>query len=633
MPTKEFERLLQYLQKAEKAISDDLAKTIVIQFIFKKTLYNEGKKFFGAIKKKEISEFINNMEDRKYDEVWIFLKEDLGFAVAMANMAKEYPDLRRKIIEKLPIDGSIQKEKLLLLLNYDEKNINEAFNLLKIIDLSKISYFECRPFLEIAQEKKAWDFVIEILEKLLQYEKDKRVLLHLKLQLFTANFNLGKYPEVIQIGETILHDCEEMRLLNDKNKESLLGQTILARMKRGEYVEAKVLIDKYQIYCKTFEFKVGVETEVYIKSNDAHKAIASLVAGVINAKTPTPEQYGSLFIYFTEICNLIDFPLSSLDKIEGNCFVKFKNQERWYFVGEHNELDATKISLTSKIYSILINRKIGEKVIFDDKYRLNKTEQTIEHILPIEKYIYWQCIHHAQQLSLENRWDMMEVIDVPTTGETIDTKYIIARLEDEQIKRGELFTLYCRENLPLAYLAINEGGLTNAIGCIVNENKGFIKFSSGDLAEMNQQKEVAKKIIAGEPFYIDGTSALVLTETGLLEIIYKYIINMKVPQSVINLLLETKEKTVYAPGQVGHMGYAQGKLRISTIDKEKRDSVHNSIEKSTNIFESNRNNIVAISSANKANCFSNKKFLQNYVMRVFWPKKIRFMCSLKIIYT
>ena len=224
----------------------------------------------------------------------------------------------------------------------------------------------------------------------------------------------------------------------------------------------------------------------------------------------------------------------------------------------------------------------------------------------IEKYIYWQCIHHAQQLSLENRWDMMEVIDVPTTGETIDTKYIIARLEDEQIKRGELFTLYCRENLPLAYLAINEGGLTNAIGCIVNENKGFIKFSSGDLAEMNQQKEVAKKIIAGEPFYIDGTSALVLTETGLLEIIYKYIINMKVPQSVINLLLETKEKTVYAPGQVGHMGYAQGKLRISTIDKEKRDSVHNSIEKSTNIFESNRNNIVAISSANKANCFSTK---------------------------
>lgn len=607
LPPKDFEILLQYLQEADKAISDDLAKVIIIQFNLKRNLFIDGKKFFEATKKKSIFDFIDNLENKKYDEVWIFLKADLRFAVAMANTAKEFPDLRKKIIENLPNDGSIQKEKLLLLLNYDEKNINEAFDLLKGFDLSNLSYLECRPILKIAQEKKAWEFVSKILEKLLQYETDKRVAIKLKLQLFTANLNLEKFPEVIQIGEKILSNGVEMELLDDQNKESLLGQTILARLKRGEYPDAKVLMEKYPHLSKTFGFKVTVEQEVYLKNKDPYKALASVVAGVKIRKTPTPEQYGSLFIFFIEIENLIDFPLTPLEKVGANCFVKCKDKERWYFVGDDNELDTIKISSTSEKYSKFFGKIIGETVVFDDKYRSVKTEYTIENILPIEKYILWQCMHHARKLSLDRDWDMMEMIEVPTTGKTIDTKYIIARLEDERKKRGDFFDLYCRENLPLAFLAVNEGGLTNAICRIINENKGFIKFSSGDLAEINQQIEVAKRIITGEPCYIDGTSALVLSETGLLEKIYEHIPNLKVPQSVITLLLETKEKFRYMPGQVGHMGYAKGKLTFSSVDQEKRATIQSNFENCIKYLESKPQNIGVISSANKSECFSEQR--------------------------
>jgi hypothetical protein len=146
---------------------------------------------------------------------------------------------------------------------------------------------------------------------------------------------------------------------------------------------------------------------------------------------------------------------------------------------------------------------------------------------------------------------MMEMIEVPTTGEGIDTKYIIARLEDERKKKGSLFGLYCRENVPLAFLAVNEGGLRRAIARITEENRGFIRFSSGDPTEINRQKEVAKRIISGEPFYIDGTSALVLSEPGLLEKIYENLPNLKVPQSVIAFLLETEGKFRYMPGEKG----------------------------------------------------------------------------------
>ncbi|GAG43014.1 unnamed protein product, partial [marine sediment metagenome] len=91
LPPKDFERLLQYLEGAEKAISDDLAKEIVLQFNFKKNLLTEGKTFFGAMKKESFSDFIDDLENKKYEEVWLFLKEDLRFAVGMASTAKEFP--------------------------------------------------------------------------------------------------------------------------------------------------------------------------------------------------------------------------------------------------------------------------------------------------------------------------------------------------------------------------------------------------------------------------------------------------------------------------------------------------------------------------------------------------------------
>ncbi len=607
LPEDDLKRLLEYLKNAKNEFSDSLEKTIIVQFFHKNTLLTDGKAFFEDSGRKKALEFINNIENKKYNKTWEYLKDNLRFAVAIANSAKDFPNLRKKIIEKLPDDGSIQKEKLLLLLNYDEKNTDEAFDLLKGFDLSNLSYFECKPILEIAQEKNAWDFVVKIVEQLLQYEKDEKFTLQLKLQLFTANLNLGKFTEVIKIGEEILSNIKEVNLLNDQNKEIVLGQTLWARMKRSEYDEAKELLEKHQNFSETFEFKVSVEAEIYLKNKEAEKALESVVSGICVLKTPTPEEYGRLFIFFTELGGLIDFPLVALNKVEANCFVKLKGQERWYFIGDEEELDATKITPENEKHPLFLDKKVGDKVVFDEKYSSRKEEYAIENILPIEKYILWQCMHHAQELSMQRRWDMMEMIEVPTTGDGIDPQYLIAKMEDIKKSRGDFFDLYCEQNIPLAFLALNQGGLTDALGCIINENKGFVKFSTGDLGEINQQKEIAKRIIDGETFYIDGTSALVLSESGNLEKILEYTPNLKIPQSVITLLLETKDKFRYSAGQTGHLGYAQGKLRFSSVDQNKRDHLQDNFATSIKLLESNPDNIEAISNASKMDCFSEQK--------------------------
>lgn len=607
LPDNDLNRLLNYLQNAENEFSDSLAKALIIQFLNKKTILTEGKSFFEIVKKKSVLNFIDSLQNNNNKDAWDYLKEDINFAVSIANSAKDFSDLRKIIIENLPNDDTIQKDKLLLLLNYDQQNIDEAFHLLKRLDLSNLSYFECKYILKIAQEKKAWDFVDEILVKLIEFEKDENLVLQLKLQLFTANLNLEKFRQAIIIGEELLENSKLVNIFDDKKIESLLGQTLWARMKRGEYTEAKKLLENNQKLSKTFEFKINVEAEVYLKNKETKKALSAVVSGIRLLKNPSPEDYGSLFMFFTELGNLTHFPLIDLNKVIANCFVKLKDQTRWYFIGEDLALDATKITPKSERYHLFLEKKVGDKLVFDEKYKSKKEEHVIENILTIEKYILWQCIFHVQELSMQRRWDKMEMIELPKTGDGLDPQYLIAKIEDIKKSRGDFFSVYCEQNIPLAFLALNQGGLTNALGCIINENKGFVRFNAGNLGEINEQRDIAKRIIDGEIFYVDGTSAFFLTETGKLEKILKNAPNLKIPQSVITFLLETKDKLRYSAGEAGHLGYNKGKLWFSSVDQEKRERMQNNYATSIELLESNPDNIEAISNASKMDCFSEQK--------------------------
>lgn len=606
LPPADFARLLEYLRKARKGISDELAKALAIQFELKNTLFSEGKYFFQDKNKENILGFIGNLENNEYDKVWDFVKDDQQFAISFAHSAKDLPGLRREIINKLPDGGNIQKDKLLLLINYDESKFDEAFEILKGIDLSKSRYFECKIILDIARQKKAWEFAIAVLEKLLAYEKEIPVVLQLKVELFNANLNLKRFPIAIDIGEKILANSEEVGLLDERNKESLLAQTVLARVARGEYQQAKDLFERYPEIPRTVEFKVGVEADVYLKNRDASKAVASIVEGMKILKAPTPEQYARLFITLGEIDNLTKFPLDSLPKFEAESFVKFKNQERWYFVGNGDSLDAIKINSTDERYRQFLDKKKEDEVVFEFKYSPS-SKHVIESILSIEKYIFAQSAHYFNQLAAQGNLEAVKMVQIPMDGDKIDTKNIIALLEDDRKGRTEFFNMYCENAVPLAFLAISEGGLTGAVALIQNEGRGFIRFSSGETDDINKQKDVAEKIVKGEPFYIDGTSALVLSETGLLDEIQRYLPNLRVPQSVIAMLLKLMERFRPLPGPGGYLQYVRGKLRFSSPDPDQGEIIQRRFEASIGVLESKTKNIGIISTASKMDYFSEQK--------------------------
>lgn len=611
---KNFEKLLKQLEEVEKEISDELAKVIIFQFNNRNSLLGEDKSFFKGINKQKYLDFIIDIESKNDENVLKFLKNDIQFAVTIASTLKNFPSLRKKIIQNLPDDKKIQKEKLLLLLNYDEKNFDDAFYMLKKLDLSNLSYHECIPTLKIAQEKKAWDFEIIILEKLLKNEKNKKNIFYLKSELFHANFNLKKYLEMIKIGEELLEEDKNENILDNKNKEVLLAQTISACFERGvvdkkNFEKAKKLLEKYSLSQSTFEFKINIEAQVYIKNNDPRKALESVIEGVKIKKILSLEEYARLyFLICIQIGKLIEVNLNSLEKVKKNTFVKLKNQDKWYFIGNDNELDAIKILEENDKYSFFINKKVGDKLIFQNKYASETREEIIENIFSIDKYIMWQTIQNFQKLSQDNVLDSVQTIEIPKKEETIDPKYLIAFLDDLQGKTKPFFEMYCKDRLPLAMLAVSEGGLTKAIGRIQRENKGFINFSSGTNAELESQKDIARKIIDNNlPFYLDGTSALVLSETGLLKKVYTHLSNLKISQSVIDLLIQVTERFRFTPGQTGYMWYSHGKIIVSSIKKDKGDLIQSNFIESIKLLELKPKNISAISLVNKADCSSEQK--------------------------
>lgn len=609
LPKIGFEKLLTYLDKAGRPLSDGFAKRMFLQFLDQGTLETKGKEFYTSKKLNDLVALIEDLEKKDYDSFVTKVKDDHYFAV-MTCIAINQTDLRKKIIEALPDTGEIHKDRLYLLLEDEAGNTDGAFDVLKKMDLSKIGYVDSQKFLGIAKRKEAWDFVLIFGEKILTYEKEADKIVWIKLELFTANFKLGRLPETIKIGEEILGKKEYVTLLDEKDKAILLCQTVTALLRRNtdeDNKKAKDLVETYKYYLSDFESNALLASEVYLRHNDATTALEAVVRGVTLLRRPLPQEYAGLFMVFNTIENILDIKLVTDGQVEKERFVKFKEEEGWYFVGDGESLDAQSIPTAKQ--NDYIGKKVGEKVTLTNAYSSYKKEKIIENILPIEKYIMWQTYHHSQKLSLEGMWDAAVSIEVPQTENGgIDLKNVEALMKAQQERGQEFFNSYCDQNLPFALLVVSEGGFTNAIGRIQNEQRGFIRMSDGTMAEFKSQKEVVTKIIADkEPFYLDGTSAWVLAETGLLSKLHQHLPHIKVPQSVISLLLEIKDKLSYKPGQKGQMFYSNGKIGYSELNPEARDKVGQRISETIALLEANPTSIGVISSATKEDVFSERE--------------------------
>lgn len=614
LPKSELERLIGYVKKSQLGISDDFSRLLILQFDFNNTLLTDGKRFFEDITNKVFFDFITNFEEGNLPEVINYIKQDIRVIPSLSNTINSNHELRNAIILILPDDEDSLKIKLSLLVNYSKGDFNDAFDILQKMDLSKLNYFECRNLLELTYNKQAWDFRIVILKKLLEKEKDENIKLNLKLQLFDSFKHLQSFTEVSLLGLELIQENYFSNRISEDNLSVLICNTLLAFIDRGKvdnsnYLQAMEIMQTYPIRNKTFESCVAVEAEVFINNKMFDEAFNAIIEGVKIKKVLSPIDFAKLyFILAVEIGNQLNINLETAQEIEINQFVKVKNKDKWYFIGDECELDAISIRSSNPIFQNFINKLFSEKIKFSQKYNSTIYEEEIEYIFPIKKYIFWKTINTFHELAKEGILEGVQSIEIPKSGDSINPENLLRFFEDIEKNKSEINDLYYQNTIPLAILTLFEGDIIQAIGKIQDERKGFINFCSNNINDLLKQEKIAIGVIENKSdFIIDGTSALFLSESGLLPKIIDCFPNMKVPQSVIHFLIIIADKINFSKGTIGYIKYSNKQLIFSKVqNNERQKQFHLNIINSIKCLENNRN-IVFISSANKVDCFSEQK--------------------------
>jgi len=605
--------LLKYLKNSRRKPSEHLHKLLFAQFGFLQTLSTDARAYFESVQANSLLELIAALEGNDSAKVLELLGSDDPLAVLLAGSLKGYPEIRKAIIEHLPEQKNLQKEKLRLLLNLDEKDLEQAFEILRGLDLSELRYAECRQFLALAHQKRAWEFVLILVEKLLDHEENDEVIFRLKLHRCEALQHVQGFATLVELGAELLAEDKTEKRLNDDEQEALLAGTVQACLERGKiesrsFTRAIELLQAYGPAHPSLEFKVGIEAEAYLRAGDGPNALRSILEGVSVKKVLSAQEYARLYIYFVRLGQYLPMKQDSARVVGEGTFVKLASKSEWYYLGNGNELNAIKISPATTLHAQFHDKAPGDRVSLGGKYGPDAIEDEIELILEPPQYVHLQAVRNFQELAPQGVLEGVQVINLAQTNDSVDLQNLIRFFEDLESNRGPFFDLYCKGSVPLALLAASEGGFTEALGRIETENRGFVNMSLGTAGERERQMEIARLVLKGETaFYMDGSSAVVLAESGMLTKIRAYITSLRVPQSVLTYLADVADRFVYTAGQTGHLGYTKGRLILTSLEPDKRERIRSRFLDAIRELEATPEIIRPLSRASKTESLSETK--------------------------
>lgn len=136
----DLDRLVTYLTRSKCKLLEILSTALVLQFNFHNNLLTVGKNFFYVKGVQDYYKLIVDIVEKNTVKVLESIKGKVDLAIVIASSLKSFPELRKEIIENLPNDSKSQKDKLMLILNYDEEDYDESFEILKKLDLENLNY-------------------------------------------------------------------------------------------------------------------------------------------------------------------------------------------------------------------------------------------------------------------------------------------------------------------------------------------------------------------------------------------------------------------------------------------------------------------------------------------------------------
>ncbi|MBT8234301.1 MAG: hypothetical protein KJN84_16840 [Bacteroidia bacterium] len=615
LPNHILERVCQHILSSEMEISDSLAYQLFSQFCQKNSVLTNGKQFFIQCKQATLINLIEELVGNS-NKLFTKLRNNLNLAQLLVVELKELPLLRERILTEILDEDSTENLQVKLQYYIDIKDNDSAFKLIQNIDFSSTNILNLAPILKVVQAKSAWEMEQVILQRMVAAGGNDRYICNSKHQLFYCYLELKSYKEAIELGRDLLENETYFLAETAGIQETIISNTLLAYLERGKvdsnkYSEALDFLSTVEL--TKYEFKIGVEAEIYIKNSKYKEALHVLIEAIKNNGSVKNEQLTRLyFLIFITIGKFVDLSIESERTVVDGSFLKFEADDSWYFVGHENEMDAIKISPNNDKYTVLTGARLHQEVDFSTKYSHTKLIKKITHIYNQEKYILFKIHNEFHLRSKHGVLDGIHSIDTPVIDGKSDLSNITDFLQDSNDRNKSIFQTYISEALPFSILAKAEGSVINAIGKIVNSQKGFIRFCAGTAPNLNNQKDIAKRILSKkEEFYIDGTSALFMVENGLTKMVLDNFPKLKIPQSVISFLIEVS--TRFSPDSltVGFMSYSDNGINFQELDPEHREIMHTRYLEDIKLLESQ--NVVSLTMANKTKSITESEMFPELV--------------------
>ena len=507
----ELNNISEYLIKQSANISYPLTISLILQFskygnpsgflfnLFKQLNNNKGLHILTCLDSGNIDSFDYN--DTISRELIV------GLAYYLQGNSK----LKLQLINVIP-NNDINYKKLMVLYHYENNELDKAYEIFRSLTIKELTLHDCYKMLEIVRQKQAYEFEIELLKIMNDFEGNEINTWLNNYRIFSAYINLQNYLQASEVGNHLLISRQENLTL--EQLEEILTHTIISMMRINHHQDAFELLQQYNAQNFSYKFVLGCEIHVYLNNNKNDLAFQSLIKGVKLKNQVMPEEYASFFlVLISKFGKFINFDSQKI--VQVNSFVKLSGIDKWYSIGSDLSLDATLINNAYYLYNEFFGKSVGD-VVQLNQYASN-TQHKIELIFNYEQYISWQIKHHHNSLCAEGRLENAMMFEIPkNNSDEFDVPKFFEILEDmcNVNSKNEFFKNYTQKTLPLAILAESEGGFLHALNRIINDNAGFVHCSSGHMIDVNQQRLTAAKILDGAAFYLDLTSAFFMISHG-----------------------------------------------------------------------------------------------------------------------
>jgi len=582
------------IQESKMPPSERVVELLFLQALQYDELHAEMGAFVTTYGRSDLSEILQATRDNDATKVaeGLRAKNDPMFALffleSVANREIAVP-----LSGLLEVDDEHQKDLLFLrltILDLHERD-NEAADLIPRLPANDVAPHVLHTICRISYQNRQWDLFISAAVRLLDFSIPQPFRNQLHAQLASAYFEQGDDSNAIKYADQALSQSEPQEEY-PQIVLTILGQSLV---RIGSPDDACNRFQKYSSVKRSFQLLL-LEAETYLKSTfpDRHEiALALIIQAFEEATVYDDELYIAPVLSLVELDNAGAISVEDEPTVEDGLFVKLDRfPNGWFYIGEGKSLGAVHILPGTANHDAVIGKRFFEEVAWPaDSYSVDKTKRKILHIATAAGYLSHRA-HEAMQHLAEIGNAPIYRIHVPEEGDGFNLENL-EHFIDQLDSGREFFDQYISTPLPFSFLCTMMGSsLTQALGKIASEKKGFIRCNNGSQADMNAQTNAANDVVQGMGCFIDGLSAFMLVEAELLEAVIEAVPHLGVSTAVIGMLREIAGRIEVTSSQGGRAGVVNGKLRFSPRDKDRDEKVKKHILQSAELLDQLPNKVI-----------------------------------------